>query len=161
MNDENTNLKCLKKSRKRLVPGDIFVLKPKGLDYYFGRVIDADAESGFGQGNAVLIYIYNASSKDKNVIPELDKNNLLIPPAMINRLGWSRGYFENVAFKELTKDDVLGIHCFWRPSRKVYMNAKGEELDGPYEPVGQYGLSNYLVVDDEISEALDIPLAND
>jgi hypothetical protein len=171
MKEKSTNFEFLRKSRKELRPGDIFVLKPKEHDYYFGRVINTDAESGFGPGNAVLIYIYNATSKDKNKIPELDKNNLLIPPTMINRLGWSRGYFENVAFKELTKDDVLDVHCFWDPplkgfstgrfSKGKYMNEKGEELDGPHEPVGQCGLGNYLTVDLRISRALGMPLPPD
>ena len=158
MQKKYTNLEFLKKSRKGLKPGDIFVLKPKGHDYYFGRVISTTAQCGFGPPKAVLIYIYNSTSKDKTKIPNLDKNNLLIPPVMINRLGWSRGYFENVGFKELAKDDVLNVHCFWRPSRKTYMNEKGEQLDGPQEPVGQYGLGNYRVVDIEINEKLGIPL---
>ena len=158
MQKKYTNLEFLKKSRKELKPGDIFVLKPKGHDYYFGRVISTTANCGFGPPKTILIYIYNATSKDKNKIPQLDKNNLLIPPTMINRLGWSSGYFENIAFKELTKDDVLDVHCFWRPSRGTYMNEKGEELDRPYEPVGQYGLGNYRTVDRRVSKALGIPL---
>ena len=167
MEEKPTNLEFLKKSRKRLKRGDIFVLKPKGHDYYFGRVIDTDAESGFGPGNAVLINIYNATSQDKNKITELDKNNLLIPPTMTNRLGWSRGYFENVGFRELTKDDVLDVHCFWAPplkgfstgrlSKGRYMNEKGEELDSPHEPIGLYGLGNHLTVDGDVSDALGIP----
>jgi len=40
MNTENSNLEFLKKSKKQLHPGDIFVLKPRGRDYYFGRVIN-------------------------------------------------------------------------------------------------------------------------
>jgi len=158
MKEKPTNFEFLEKSRKELRPGDIFVLKPKGHDYYFGRVINTNAESGFGPGRAVLIYIYNATSRDKTQIPKLDKNNLLIPPEMINRLGWSRGYFENVGFKKLTKNDVLDVHCFWDPLRKRYINEKKQVLDGPHEPVGRYGLGNYLTVDDQVSDALGIPL---
>ena len=168
MQKKYTNLEFLKKSRKELKPGDIFVLKPKGHDYYFGRVISTTANSGFGPPKAILIYIYNVTSKDKNQIPKLDKNNLLIPPKMINRLGWSRGFFENVAFKELTKDDILDVHCFRIPSLKGfsegrfskerYVNEKGEELDGPHEPVGLCGVGNYRVVDIWVSDALEIPL---
>jgi hypothetical protein len=161
MESENCNLEVLKKSKKSLRPGDIFVLKPKGHNYYFGRVIDTNAQSGFGPVKAMLIYIYNATSKDKNHIPELRKDNLLIPPTMINRLGWSKGYFENVAFRNLSEDDIMNIHCFWDPMFKKYMNERGEELDGPYEPVCLYGLGNYRVVDDNVSEALGIPLAPD
>jgi len=158
---ENINLEILNKSRKRLRPGDIFVIKPKKHDYYFGRVVSVTAECGFGPPKAILIYIYNVTSNDKSKIPELRKENLLIPPIMLNRLGWSRGYFENVAYKELSTTDIFAVHCFRRPSRKTFMDEKGNELDGPCEPVGWYGLSSHRVVDDRVSEVLGIPLAPD
>jgi hypothetical protein len=161
MNKHNTNLEFLKQSRKQLKPGDIFVLKPKGRDYYYGRVISTTADCGFGPPKAVLVYIYNATSKNKCDIPALDKKNLLIPPVMINRLGWSRGYFETIEHKELTIDDVLKVHCFWSRAKEVYINEKGQQLDEPHEPIGFYGLSNYRVIDDRISELLEIPLAPD
>jgi hypothetical protein len=41
------------------------------------------------------------------------------------------------------------------------MNEKGVQLDGTCEPIGQYGLGNYRVVDIEISKALGIPLPED
>jgi len=160
MSTENLNLEVLEKSRKKTKPGDIFVIKPKGHDYYFGRTIITDANCGFGQG-AVLIYIYNATSKTKKDIPKLEKNKLLLPPIMLNYLPWSKGYFENVVFQELDQDDILEVNCFWDPMTKKYFDDKGNELKNKYEPVGEYGLASYRVVDDKISEALGIPLSPD
>jgi len=94
----------------------------------------------------------------------------LIPPCFVNKLGWSRGFFENVGHRELSEEEVHNIHCFWSPQIKLkerviretrYMNEMGQELDGPHEPMGQYGLANYRIVDDEVSRALGIPLAPD
>ncbi len=152
------NLELINKSRKRLKPGDIFALKPIGHDYYFGRVVSTTAHCGFGPPKAILIYIYNAHSKEKDKIPKLDKNNLLIPPCMINRLGWSRGYFENVEFKEFDPREILELHCFWDPIKKIYVNEKEEQINKAYESVGLFALGNYRTVDRRVSKALGIPL---
>jgi len=85
-------MKPLNKSRKKVCVGDIFTLKVGDM-YYFGRVIRTDA--GFGENKIWnLIYIYEAQSKDKNDIPTLDKNRLLIPPYVTNRQAWLRGYLK-------------------------------------------------------------------
>lgn len=163
----DANLEMLTPSRKRLNVGDVFALKPKGHPYYFGRVIRLDA-IGLA-GGAILIYIYNAKSDDKGSIPVLDKRHLLIAPTMINRLPWSRGYFETVANLPLSDEDILHPHCFeddWRHvlfpgSPIIYRDEYGNRLPGRTEPCGIYGLGSFRTVDDDVSEALGIPLAPD
>ncbi len=163
----NTNLVILTPSRKRLRVGDVFVLKPKGHPYYFGRVIRLDAIGLAGE--AILIYVYDAKSDDECRIPQLDKRNLLIAPTMINRLPWSRGYFETVANVPLREEEILHPHCFddgWHhelfpESPIIYRDEYGNRLSGRTEPCGIYGLGSYRTVDDDVSEALGIPLAPD
>lgn len=92
--DGRTNLLVLKPSRKRLVPGDIFALKPEGHPVYFGRVISTDARVGPFPG--ILIYIHNASSNVADDVPELRRESLLVPPLITNRLPWTKGYFLHV-----------------------------------------------------------------
>jgi hypothetical protein len=155
--EEKLNLEILSKSKKGLKPGDVFVLKPKGHNYFFGRVIDVDADCGFG-GGAILIYIYNSTSDNKNEVPNLDKNELLLAPIMTNRLPWSKGYFENVQHNELTTENVLPVHCFKKPKLNAYYNEKGIKLDKEYKPTGLYGFYSYRSIDDSVSEKLGIPL---
>jgi hypothetical protein len=167
-----TNLRILKRSRKDLRPGDTFVLQMRDNEFIFGRVIRTDAKigaevrtraGGYLMEGCILIYIYNAFSSEKDQIPVLDKNNLLIPPVMTNRLGWSRGYFEVVAHRDLTDEDIRHPHCFYRPgpvSRpeiRRYYDEYDHELPGPVEPCGLYGLASFRVIDDELSDALGIP----
>ena len=108
MTDKDLNLETLTPSRKKVKVGDIFVIKPKGHDYYFGCVISTTADSSFNK-DAILLYIYNIKSNDKTNIPELNKELLLIPPLFINLLPWKKGFFETVSHTKLTKEDILKV----------------------------------------------------
>lgn len=79
-------------------------------------------------------------------------------PRYTNRLGWSRGYFENVDSRPLSSDDLLEQHCFRRHTGQ-YFDEKGQQLPGPVEPCGDWVLSSFLRIDDLVSEAIGIPLA--
>lgn len=159
MEDININLNVLKKSRKRLHPGDVFVYQPKNHPYYFGRVIRTDFNIG-PINNQILIYAFNECSANKEYQPELNPKNLLLPPLGINRLPWSRGYFETLYNKELVENEILQTHCFLKLNCK-YVDEYGNILEKPIEPVGSYGLSSYRSFDDKVSEKLGIPLAPD
>src|SRR5688572_19759924 len=85
-------------------------MKLRQRPFLFGRVIDTNA---FGlTWGATLVYVYDAWSDDKARVPSLDRDRLLVPPAIINRLGWSRGFLETVDHRPLTAEDVLATHCF-------------------------------------------------
>lgn len=157
MNNEQVNLEKLKSSRIKTKPGDIFVFRPKGHDYFFGMTISVEAKIG-GFKDCVLIYLYNVHSKDKYQMPELNKNNLLVSPIITNYLAWSRGYFETVGYKPLSKDDLLQPNCFHCKVFNAYFNEHGDKLDKAYEPVGIYGLSGYMGIAVKISHALGIPV---
>ena len=53
------------------------------------------------------MYIYDAFSPVKERIPELNKDKLLLPPLLTNRLAWSNGYFETIENHPLGPMDVL------------------------------------------------------
>ena len=154
------NLELLRPSRRRLAAGDVFVVKPIRHPFLFGRIIRTDAAL-FGQGN-LLLYFYDAWSDDAQDIPALARDRLLIPPVVTNRLGWSRGFFNHVENRPLTRGDVLSVHCFvsnvYRDGPR-YFDEFRNQLPGPVPPVGEAGLHSYRTIDDEISRALGIPLA--
>jgi len=78
---------------------------------------------------------------------------------MTNRLPWSKGYFEFVENRSLGPTDVLPQHCFKDDVRWGYRDERGDRLERPVEPGGEWGLHSYRTIDDEISKALGIPLA--
>lgn len=155
------NLEVLKKSRKPLRPGDIFVLKPKEHPFVFGRVIRVEKVGGPTFYGFNLVYIYDAFSKERTSIPPFSCRNLLIPPQIINRLGWSRGYLETVGHQELTSEDVLPVHCFHSLRTGGYVDEFGNPLSGRVEPCDIFGLGNYATIALDVSRTLGIPDTED
>lgn len=153
------NLRVLRPSRERLAPGDVFALSPQKDRYLFGRVVRTDAIC-LGPG-AILIYLYRAESPTTTPPAVLSHEELLTPPILINRLPWSRGYFETIENRPAS-DDVYPRHCF-RDSRGRFFDEFRNELKEPSRgvPVGDAGLHSLRTVDDIVSKTLGIPLALD
>lgn len=156
---DHTNLRQLRPSRKKLKPGDIFAMLLPDELYLFGRVILVDLPRGIApMPGANLIYIYD--HRASGTVPQIDAltpDRLLIPPQFVNRLGWSRGYFETTANAPLSRSDLLSQHCFWSSTRKAYRDETGQPLQRRTEPCGSWGLGNYRVIDDLVSDALGFP----
>jgi hypothetical protein len=149
------NLAILRKSNRRPQVGDIFVMAPLDGRYVYGRVMSTDADP-MGVGGGILIYIYRAWSAEKAKIPNLLREQLLVPPIMTNTLPWTKGYFEFVENRPLTPMDRLRQHSFVRTwaNANQYFDEQGNRLPGPIEPVGQWGLHSYQTIDQEVATAL-------
>lgn len=156
---ESTNLKILKPSRKKRRPGDIFIFKIKENEFGLGRIISTSSSIG-GFENVNLIYIYRTTTTDKQVIPNLSNNNLLIPPIGVNQKPWTLGYFEIIGYRELRDNDILPVHCFEDFTGRYY-DDKGNILQERFEPCGENALNSYRTLDDKISLALGIEISPD
>lgn len=153
------NMQTLRRSRKPLIPGDIFVLKAISTAYHLGRVVRTDIQ--ILGGECILAYIYDATCEDMTSIPTLSKSRLLVPPQILGKYMWSKGYFQTVAHRDLQDDDVFKRHCFIDGSvlganSPAYCDENGAPLDGRIEPCGYYSISLEGAVDDEVSDALGI-----
>lgn len=154
------NLAVLKKSRRGPEAGDIFVMLPRDQLFLYGRVISTEAKIG-PMENCVLIYIYTLRSTTKLPVPELSRDHLLVPPIMTNKLPWRRGYFETVDHQTLEEEDRLRQHCFKDLFIEgKYFDESSNELDQCGELVGVWGLGSFRTIDDEVSEALGLPLSD-
>lgn len=161
-----TNLLVQVPSRKPLKAGDIFSLLLAERGHVVGRVISTEARWTLadGAGTANLLYIYRGLIRNFERLDTatLTVERLLIPPVMTNRLGWSRGYFRNVASVPLAPHDVLPKHCFMSSHLQPrFFDEFGRELAGPVEPVGHQGLHSYRSIEDAVCNALGVPLAAD
>ena len=152
------NFERLRPSRKKLAPGDIFAMRPPDGRYLFGRVILADLPRNRApMPRSYLIYVYSVRSDLKGLNPDqLTVDRLLLPPMFINRLPWSRGYFETVAHRPLKREDLVQQYCFRRWTGK-YVDETGKELSSRLEPCGDWALDSYRTIDDQVSDALGIP----
>lgn len=127
--------------------------------HVFGRVILVDVDRTVGPApGAILVYVYADSLEhDIGELPGLNPAKLLIPPAWTNRRGWLDGYWQTIESTPLAADDVLSRHCFRRVGLIV------DEAGRPTEPTkgqcGLWGVMAYEMIDDLISDALNVPRA--
>jgi len=160
MTDPATNLQVIRRSRHRPERGEVFVMKLASGDFLFGRVVLAEPpRQEAPMPSAYLIYVYNVRRAESTIDwAELRPERLLIPPVWINRMPWTKGYFEAIGSGELDASDLLSQHCF-RDWTGTHRDEKGRGLPGPAEPCGDWGLSSYRWLDDHISDALGVPRA--
>lgn len=160
-----TNLRILEGSRKKPRVGDLFVLHIASEVYVFGRVVRDDAlwtlidpEYRSEDHRANLVYIYDHVSPSGEVpdFSKLQPSRLLIPPLFVDRLWWSRGYFQALGNYPFSEGDVLTVHCFKNAFNRRYYDEYNNELPGPFEPVGHLALPNIGWIDVKLSRALGI-----
>ncbi|MCW5766803.1 MAG: hypothetical protein KIT68_12610 [Phycisphaeraceae bacterium] len=157
--------------------GEIFAIKFKGVGYFFGRVIRDDCAICpplFGgpwerEKGRYLIYVYKDVSRRIEDVPDLRRDRLLIPPSIqLGNGGWTTGHFATVAFKPLTKEDVLPRHCFclgmhrtdrWPPGSgpEQYWDEYGRRLRKRTEPCGIWGVGGYGALENKMARALGLP----
>ena len=67
----------------------------------------------YGSEELCIIYLYNEISAEKNSKFILDKNNLIVPPALVTAMDWrEKGGFENVGHLNESEMDVFRITAF-------------------------------------------------
>lgn len=160
MTDLATNFKVIRPSRHIPERGEVFVMKLGSDDFLFGRVVLAEPPRHQApMPSAYLIYVYEIRRSAPRIdLVELRPDRLLIPPVWINRMPWTKGYFETISGSSLNASDLLRQHCF-RDWSGAYRDEKGGVLPGPTEPCGDWGLSSYRWLDDHVSDALGVPRA--
>ncbi|MBY6188608.1 immunity 26/phosphotriesterase HocA family protein [Marinobacter hydrocarbonoclasticus] len=156
-----TNMLQREPYRKRLKVGDVFQLEFPESRFVVGRVMSLSASAG-GFDDCILIYVYKTEFTMAEVPEDLDSCSLLCQPLFINRLGFSRGYMPVVGHVAITDLSRRSEWCFHSIPFNKFFDEQGVELDSSTDYVGTWGLSNYLVLDDLVSERLGIePIGDD
>jgi hypothetical protein len=155
------NLEILQRSRRPLKIGDIFVLRPRGRSYYWGRVVSTTAFGPMGAGRTVVIYIYDVQSQSLNLVPDLPLNRLLLGPICTNRLPWSRGYFQTVTNQPLRPENVLSPNSLHDILKNQIVDEGGRVVHKPCKPIGNFLLESFRTIDEIVSDKLGIPQAPD
>lgn len=159
MAQPETNIKVIKRSTKKPDPGDAFAIQLSDDTFIFGRVIGAELGPPMAPMSlAYLIYVYNVRSLEKELdLDALTPSNLILPPVFINRMPWTKGYFEKVGHQDLEPGHRLTQHRFWDAARSRFVDERQQPLPHEVQPCGDWGLSSYRWLDDQISDALGIP----
>ena len=149
------DLLVLKKTRKKPKEGDIFVLNPKRDLYCYGKIIEVGVKSKDSFVNGMyLIYLYDYFSKTKELKVELDVDNLLIPPMVVNTQLWLKGYAETLSNIEVSEKERNLEFGFWDIVREIYVNINGDKIDNIPKLISLFGLGSYGIVGKEIQKVI-------
>ena len=140
--------------RKRVYPqiGDVFIVKPKEDITFYGVVINHHINNINGE-DLLLVLIF----KDKVRITDSFKNgiknsDLLIPPQIVGKEYWTRGYFYNVDhYNETINIDKYGFYSILDGK---FFDEYGKKIKKEPPILGIYGVSTIIGVGLEITQEL-------
>lgn len=149
------DLIAMKKSSKKPKEGDVFAIQPAKGKFYFGKVIQTNLKSidSFING-MTLIYIYNYCSIEKEIPLELEKEEFLIAPTIVNNQPWLKGYFETIGNKQVSENEKTVDFAFWDTLKEEYVDINGQVLKNEPQYWSIYGLGSYGVVGKEVKKAI-------
>ena len=126
--------------RKRIIPqkGDVFVVSPREGAYYSGVVISAGIEISDTYSSVVFILDKEYESMDIDVA-ELDLENLLFYPQIVDKGYWSRGYFYNIG-KQIEIPNELD-YGFYNVVDEYYVDEYGNRILKCPKLLGIYGVA--------------------
>jgi len=149
--------------RQRGKAGDIFRLSPAPGVFVWGRLIKRASFFGLN-ADFNLVYIYNAVGPERPGPEVLVPSNLMFGPAVVNSLGFSRGYWEIIASEPLRTTDILAHHRFVEfkgtgsPDDYDLVDEAGTKLRANHSEsdrfLSQSGFGNYNAIDGRLQGVL-------
>ncbi|MUT68351.1 immunity 26/phosphotriesterase HocA family protein [Paenibacillus sp. NEAU-GSW1] len=157
MSNEFSELIAMKKSRKKPLEGDVFVIQPMENHYYFGKVIKTNIQGkNLNFQGMNLIFIYNILSHNKEIPRNIDEYELLFAPTVVNFQGWLKGYFETVGNQPISiKESNIDFGFFddYETHDKLY-NLEGERISHKPKYLDFVGLASYGYVGRQVHRVL-------
>lgn len=145
----------MKKSSKKPKEGDVFVLQPIKDTFYFGKVIQTNLKSVDVFINGMtLIYIYKYCSISKEIPLELENEDFLIAPIIVNNQPWQKGYFQTIGNVEVSENEKTADFAFWDVLKEEYVDINGHAIKNKPQYWSIYGLGSYGAVGKEVQKAI-------
>ena len=126
--------------RKRAYPqiGDIFEINPRDQIFYYGIVVNNHINNINGD-DLLLILIFQ---KDVNILESVangvKNEDLLLPPQIVGKEYWTRGYFYTIDHYE--KDIHLDDYGFYDLFDSKFFDEYGNEIATEPKLLGTYGV---------------------
>ena len=140
--------------RKRLYPeiGDIFKVNPRDDIYFYGVVLNNHIHNVNGDDLLlVLIFKQNIDIKG-SIINGVKEDDLLLPPQIIGKEYWTRGFFYNVEHY----DEILNVknYGFYSIGKGEFVDEYGKELVNQPKLLGTYGVATISGIARKINQEL-------
>jgi len=140
--------------RKRSYPeiGDIFQVKPTEELTFYGIVVNNHIDNINGD-DLLVVMIFNADVDIKNCIQRgVRKEDLLIPPEIVGKEYWTRGYFYTVDKFESTLD--VKNYGFYDISDMKFYDEYENDIGEEPELLGVYGVATIFGIGMKLNQEL-------
>ena len=146
--------------------GEVFVMNLRTIGYMYGRVIRNDCPLAAPSSprpwkrvpGIYLVYVFPLVTPEISNHIDLSVKNLLFPPVIVGKGGWTLGYYQPLFTKAIETGELLETHCFNAEllSGPVYFTEYGDILERQTEPNDEYGLAEYGFIEKGCCDALGI-----
>lgn len=140
--------------RKRSYPeiGDIFQVNPRDDIYFYGVVLNNHIHNINGD-DLLLVLIFKQNIDIKGSISNgVKEDDLLLPPQIVGKEYWTRGYFYNVEHY----DEILNVkdYGFYNIGKGKFFDEYGKELANQPKLLGIYGVATISGIARKINQEL-------
>lgn len=145
-------LQVIKRKRNYPLIGDIFEINPKENLFFNGIVVNNHINNLNGE-DLLLVFIFKENLDMEECIKEgVKSEDLLLPPKIVGKEYWTRGYFYNIAHYD--KKFNIDSYGFYSVGKGKFFDEYGKEIG--YEPriLGTYGVSTIIGIAMEINREL-------
>lgn len=140
--------------RKRIYPeiGDIFTINPKDNIHFKGIVINNHIDNMNGEDLLLILIFKQNVDIYLSIRNGVKEDELLIPPQIVGKEYWTRGYFYNIDhYGERIKVENYG---FYRIGEGQFLDEYGKELVEQPDLLGTYGVATISGVARKINREL-------
>lgn len=145
-------LKVIK--RQRIYPeiGDIFKINPINDIYFYGVVLNNHIYNINGDDLLLVLIFKQDIDINKSIGNGVSEDELLLPPQIVGREYWSRGYFYNVD----RYDEPLNIedYGFYSVGKSKFFDEYGNELLKQPRLLGTFGAATISGIARKINQEL-------
>ena len=140
--------------RKRIYPqiGDLFKINPKDDIILYGVVINNHINNINGE-DLLLVLIFKLEENIKTILHDgVKKEHLLIPPQIVGKEYWTRGYFYNIDYVDNANN--VETYGFYSVGKGKFFDEYGNDLDCEPQLLGTYGVATISGVARKINQEL-------
>ena len=148
----NCQLQVIK--RKRIYPeiGDIFEVNPIGDIFYYGLVVNNHINNINGEDLLLILIFKKGVDLKESISRGISCDELLIPPQIVGKEYWTRGYFYNTEhYSGQLKVDSCG---FYSIGKGKYYDEYGNEMESEPQLLGTYGVATIRGIAGKINQEL-------
>lgn len=140
--------------RKRIYPeiGDIFKINPINDIYFYGVVLNNHINSINGDDLLLILIFKQDIDINKSIGNGVSEDELLLPPQIVGKEYWSRGYFYNIDhYDELPNIEDYG---FYSVGKAKFFDEYGKELLNQPRLLGTFGVATISGIAKKINQEL-------